>query len=386
MRAGIALTAAIFITAPSIYAQDSGEMPEEVDPSEALYAPRTDWSDDEGKTLNLSAFVFNDVNRNGTWDAGDRTMPGVAVALGRDEVGLGIKRSNANGFVNFPSSVTVEDAMIDLPGDYVYQLVPPPGWQVTTGNAAQTVTAVLVPGSASGIGFVDMPRPMGLARELFIQGAFAGDEPAKLTLTDEEGTELGGMISPGDTFTFKVEPGQYQVSDGTVTRDVVVTHNPVDIGHLSSRDPANGTANTATFDDLIETGLLKVPNGYQGVDWFNLNAMRRDFTSGSIGYVNGATSGVFIAYTSSGHPAEITSDTPFGIKSMQITASWGRAEGETVVVEMWRGDEKLVSDEMVVTSLGPVEYAPDISGITRMRIHSVHYWQLVLDDVVITHP
>lgn len=372
------------LLAGAALAQDAGEPP--VDPSEALYETRTDWSGQASGSLNLSAFLFNDLNENGTWDDGDRVMPAVAVALAKDGVGVKIARANANGFANFPSSTVDENAVIDEPATYTFQVIPPPGWRVTTGNTAQEFEAVLRPGSPVGIGLTDMPHPIGLAREKFIQGAYAGRDAGEITLTRDGKRILGGAISAGDTFTLKVPRGRYVLSDGSVSREVEVGDNPVDIGRLSARDAPDGTEVVADFDDLTDIGLKKVPNGYRGVNWFNLNAMRREYTRGSIGYVNGNTSGSYIAYTSSGHPAEITSDEPFGLVSMQMTASWGAAEGETAIIEYWRGEEKILTDQVRLSVMGPVRYAPRIGGITRVRISAAHFWQIALDDIVLEHP
>ena len=356
------------------------------DPSLVLYETRTDWTSKDGGKMNLSSFIFNDLNENGSWDFGDRVMPAVAVALAKNGVGVKISRSNANGFANFTSSTSKEDAVINEPAEYTFQVVPPPGWTVSTNNAEQIQEAIVVPGAPSGIVLKEMPRPVGLVRDKFIQGTYTGLEDGKISLTKTSGEKvLEGAISPGDTFTLKVPRGTYELNDGTNSRIVEVSDNPVDIGHLGDSDLPTGTEVIADFENLTNIGLMKVPNGYVGLEWYNLNAISRVFGSGNTGYVNGNTSGNYLVYTSSGHPAEITSDQPFNFISMQMTSAWGDAEGETANIELWRGNEKIQTDEVKLSVLGPIEYAPNISGITKVRISSSHYWQIAIDDIIFSH-
>ncbi len=77
---------------------------------------------------------------------------------------------------------------------------------------------------------------------------------------------------------------------------------------------------------MTARGLRKIPSGYAKLNWFNLNVVARDFHGGSEGYVNGNTSGDHSCYTSSGHPAEIWSDQPFGFHSMMLGGAWLTAE------------------------------------------------------------
>ena len=89
------------------------------------------------------------------------------------------------------------------------------------------------------------------------------------------------------------------------------------------------------------------------------------------------------AAISSGNPAELWSDKPFGFHSVMISSAWQNAEGETARIESWRGDELVADDEIVVSALTPIHYAPMLKDITRIRFSSKHYWQLVIDDLVL---
>ena len=66
-----------------------------------------------------------------------------------------------------------------------------------------------------------------------------------------------------------------------------------------------------------------------------------------------------------------------------ISAAWLRSEGETARIESWRGDVLVAVEEIVVSALTPIHYAPMLKDITRIRFSSKHCWQLALDDLVL---
>jgi hypothetical protein len=161
---------------------------------------------------------------------------------------------------------------------------------------------------------------------------------------------------------------------------------PVDVGRL---DPKRGmiragrAIETIDFDAVNTRGLRKVPSGYAGLNWFNLNAMARDFTAGSEGYINGNTSGDYVVYTSSGHPAEVWSEKPFDFIGVALASAWLRAEGEIAMIESWRGNDLVARDEVALSALCPIHYMPMLADITRIRFSTAHYWQMVVDDLMI---
>ena len=122
--------------------------------------------------------------------------------------------------------------------------------------------------------------------------------------------------------------------------------------------------------------MRKVPSGFANLNWLNLNAISRDYRSGSEGYVNGNTSGDHMCYTSSGHPAELWSDSPFGFHSVMLSAAWQKSEGELARIESWRGDTLIASDVVAVSALTPVHYAPMLREVTRIhfRRHIIGSW------------
>jgi len=56
---------------------------------------------------------------------------------------------------------------------------------------------------------------------------------------------------------------------------------------------------------------------------------------------------------------------------------------EASIIESWRGDTLVAMDSVKLSALTPVFYCPCLPGITRIRLMSEHYWQMVLDDLVI---
>lgn len=349
------------------------------------YAVRRLWSHGPGK-LNYSSFVYFDVDRDGRYGLDDRPMAGVMARLSGADGHILRSRSNGNGFANFTSSVWSRRAHIGKPGTYEFTVSVPPGWICTSGNAVQSRTFSLIEGAPAGIGADEMVRPVGLAPLRTLSGRTANE--ATIWVLAGERTLLCEKAAPGASFrvTIPDEADAVRVEGAGAERRLALSPYPADMGALSvTRTPiaAGAALETIDFNGVTPRGLRKIPSGYAGLDWFNLNAMSRDFQPGHEGYVNGTTSGDHMCYTSSGHPAEFSSDQPFGFHSVMISSAWLRAEGETAKVESWRGTELVASDEIVVSALTPTHYAPMLSDVTRVRFSSKHYWQLAIDDLVL---
>lgn len=353
------------------------------DSFDQYYALRTDWSQSLGK-INISAFLFNDLNENGIYDLGDRAMSDVAVGLGQDDAPLAAARSNANGFANFEASITTENAPLSTPGMYEFVVLTPPGWRVTSDNAAQTRELVFIEGSNAGVGLREMLTPIGLTRYKFIRGTYLGTEPGNLVLRQGGQIIVDVSLAPDEQFLWPVEQGEYTLETNGQLRPVTVGANPVDIGQVGLVITAPNTGRQIDFEGGAPTGLNKIPNGYGGLNWFNLNIMQTTQTRGSIGYVNGATSGNSIVYTSSGHPSRIYADAPFDFISINLTAGWPESEGELATFAYYRGDTFLFEDVIGLSAFGPISYQPLAPGVTRIEISTRHYWQMVIDDVVVS--
>jgi hypothetical protein len=355
------------------------------DPSKD-YAPRQDWSRSTGK-LNYSSFVYFDVDRDGRYSLGDRPMGGIVARLSGAKGHILTARTNGNGFANFTTSVARRRAHIGEAGTYQFAISVPPGWVCTSRNDVQTAEFRYVPGAPSGIGTDDMVKPVGLAPIRTLTGR-AADMSATLSLLAREAPVLSEAVAQDAAFHIAIPDGcdTAIIEQAGLVRRLALSPYPVHVGLLSpDRAPLepDTVLKTIDFEGVTPRGLRKVPSGFAGLNWFNLNAISRDFQGGNEGYVNGATSGDHTCYTSSGHPAEFWSDRPFGFHSVMISSAWLRAEGETALVECWSGDTLVASDEIAVSALTPIHYAPMLGNITRVRFSSKHYWQLVIDDLVL---
>jgi hypothetical protein len=167
---------------------------------------------------------------------------------------------------------------------------------------------------------------------------------------------------------------------------VDVEGSPVLLSTIGQDGSAGGGASTATivtFDDLIGTrAVAEVPSGIGGVGWSNW-VVAHNLHYGGEGYVNGTMSGEYVAYNGSGHPAEIHNEEPFDLVGGYFAAAWSRAEGETLQVTAWRGDDVIYQDQMKLSALGPFYFSADYHDVTRVQFSSEHYWQFVADDIAI---
>ena len=334
--------------------------------------------------VHISQYVFHDLNRSGTYDLGDRSMAHVVVAVGDGETAVAAVRSNVNGFANISTSATGEDALINHTGTFEYVVIPPPGSWVTTGNGTQLIDVIVVPDTNGLLAAARMPDPVGIAQYTFIRGTYEGNLPAVARVVLNGETIAESSVHPDGQFLIPIDSGEYLLEVGDSQRDVQVGGYPVDIGTMSVVSIDITDAETLGFDDLAPLGLQKVPNGYGGIGWFNLNAMSSQFTPDGVGYQNGTTSGFNIAYTSSGHPAELYHEDGFDFLSANITVAWPDGEGEQVVFEYYREEELIATDSIGLSAYGPISYQPMMENVTFIKITPLHYWQVIFDDVQIS--
>jgi len=353
------------------------------------YGATKDWQRvDTASTL--SQYVYHDMNDNGLYDLGDIAMSSIKVELEYESpVGAlkAIKQSetNGNGFANFKARTIGRSSVIKQPGSYRVSVLVPPGWHATSNNTVQSVRIVARPDTRSGLFLLDRMVPVGLAQDKWIQGSVVGELPITVELKNRAGKVLQSQtLEQQNTFKFMVDQGEYWVGIGRISRTVKVSHLPVYIGSLEDKGEVSTNTQIATFDDLPQHGIYKIPNGYLNVNWEDINTLRRDYTRGvNEGYVNGVTSGSYVAYTSQSRHGQIKSEDPFDFISVNLSSSWRAAEGQQVLIEMWRGDKKLVSDTVRLSVLGPIKYVPEVADVTRVQFSPLHGWQAVFDDMVI---
>lgn len=336
--------------------------------------------------MHVSCFVFRDTNGDGTFDLGDRPFSYAAVVLERDSSLLALERSNVSGFANFSASVMQTGAQIRTPGIYELNVAVPPGWRITTGNGAQSIEVLSVPGAPGDLGLLAAATLVGLAPIPEIRGTALADK----TVAHLRGPDMTERIVEvaGGAFAIPVEPGHWEVdlqspAAEPLTYDVAVGTYPVALPRRPPGPQATAPASDTTvgFDDLIGVeAVAAIPSGYGGLTWLNWVVTHNRTYQGE-GYINGTLSGEYVAYNGSGNPAAIERAEPFDFIGGHFGVAWARAEGETAYVRAWRGKELLHEDEFRLSALGPVSFAAGYAGITRLEFMTGHSWQMVADDL-----
>lgn len=374
--------AAVLVPALAMFAGNAPALSQE----SSYYATRQ-WSGTNDGSMNLSSFVFRDLDRDGDYNLGDAVFVEVAVELSAPDGSHVMRRTNSSGYANFPASLTLEDGVITEAGLHMVRVVPPPGWEVTTGNAIQTIRVSELHGAPGDLVADALPDPVGLAPVLEIRGKL--DPALHASIADIRATGPGGKVvsaaADGEGgYRIPVSPGAWIVRDGEggeMTHDVDVGRLPVVMPLRWSGEEADHAGSvTVGFDDLlVSDAVVKVPNGYHGLGWRNWVTIHNRFSGA--GYINSTISGEFVAYTSSGHPAAIHRDEPFDFVGGHFGLAWSNAEGETLRVRAWRGDELLHEDAFALSAYGSVYFAADYRQITWLEFATDHYWQAVADDL-----
>ncbi len=333
--------------------------------------------------VNLSAFVFLDLDLDGRYSLGDRPAAGIEFRLLREGEEAARSVSNVNGFANFRASLGDPLAPIDRPGDYLFQVLPPPGWRVTTENGEQARRLELLEGSIAGGAFESLPAPIGLAPPLVLRGRAPEDAPEAGSLSLSGAGRKLAEVERSGPYSLPIEPGPHRLEGAGHALEFEAGFYPIELGGLAARGPSVRRARLLDFEDADPSGdgLNKVPNGYGGLDWSNFNAIRDSFTEGSIGYVNGTVSGSLALYSSSGHPASFSRAEPFDLISAHLTLAWPKAEGERLTVEFWRGGLLLRRDSFALSAYAPLFYLPQVRDVTEVRFSTARAWQFVLDDL-----
>jgi hypothetical protein len=345
------------------------------------YAVRTVWDQYTESSLNISVFVFRDANRNGIYDLDDRPMSGIRV----DSSGVGQPASavsNASGFANFTMSGTDRNAEIKFEGEYQFDLLVPPHWSVTTGNASQATHFALLPGSPADLVAQPAPALVGLTPDLWIEGHSA----SPLTLTASSGVDVReAMSDEAGNFTLLASPGDWELSAPTMPapRHLAIDTTPVRLTEswLLQPEPSGEHLTVeATFDDLQGEGVLKIPSAYAGLDWSNFVMTHQKFYDPE-GYRNGVLSGEFLAYNGSGHPAAISRAKPFDFVGGYFGVATLRAQGETLIITGWHDDKAVYQESFALSALGPIFLAADFRDVTRVEMRTEHYWQFTADNL-----
>ncbi|MEX2202246.1 MAG: hypothetical protein WD711_12675, partial [Dongiaceae bacterium] len=370
---------------------------EQADPNE-FYPARTEWAPIDSTSPNVSHFTYRDLNRNGHYDVGDRPMIEVAVTMSGPNGAQAVRRSNIHGFANFTNSPTASPVDVSEPGTYEFVVQVPPGWELTSGNGTQTLTYTLTPETRNGIVADHVPVPAGLAPILTIDGRIAernaegdlvGMSAIDLIATSPAGEAASVLLDADGNFSIPAEAGDWalevQATDSieVLARTVTVGNTPVRMSAIvigeTPPSPA-GHEVVVDFETVTRSEITKMPNGTGGLNWDALLAVDNEFYGGE-GYINATMSGHYVAYNTSGYPVTIERDDGFDFRGGYFAVAWRSAEGETLQIRAWRGDELLGSETLLLSAMGPFWFDADYRDITRLEIATDHYWQFVADDL-----
>lgn len=104
------------------------------------YPAQQTWQPSNTGSENVSLFIFRDRDSDGVYSFDDPPVANAAVVFQRPDGSRLIRRSNLYGFVNITNSATIPGVDIDQEAAYTFEVVPPPGWRVTTDNGTQAAT------------------------------------------------------------------------------------------------------------------------------------------------------------------------------------------------------------------------------------------------------
>ena len=346
--------------------------------------------------LNISCFVFRDINRNGLYDLGDRPYAGLALRMDRPDADPVSVESNISGFANFRMAARVAQADVRTAGSYTITAAAPAGWRITSGNAVQSASFRLLEAAPVGIVADTLFVPIGVAPDLTISGRVAIDPAAPeasrgtLRAISPRGASVVVPMAGDGRFSLPAETGDWQLvhtstTGNARTRTLQVGDYAVVVSALSDRGGATApkrTRVTVDFDSLTTSDtLFEIPRGYGGLNWSNWVALHQK-RNGAAGYVNGAVSAEYVAYNSSGHPASFGSAQAFDLAGLHLAVARPDAEQHDVIIRAWRGETLVHEDRLRTSTAGPLYFDADYRDITRVELSSAAYWQVVIDDLV----
>lgn len=351
--------------------------------------------------LNISVFVFRDRNLNGEYDTADLPMAAVGHQLRRPDGSIRRAPSNVNGYTNFKMSYGNQAEDIHVADKaYSFELMVPPDWFLTTRNPQQTVVFRRLPGSIAGMYAENPPEVVGLAPYRTVKGRFfdsqrpAGARAAtvRISALAPNGEALEVTPQHDGTFSFTGSPGEWRIAirdpatGRSTERCFTVGEAPVALSGIdlgAALPPPLPRDLVEDFEYLERSFIDKIPNGHAGLNWDYLLAVDNQHYNGP-GYVNTLVSGRNVAYNSSGHPVTIAArgaDAAFDFQGGYFGAAWPRAEGETLLVEAWRGQRRVGREEIRLSHYGPVWFDADYRRIDRLTLATRRYWQFVADDL-----
>jgi hypothetical protein len=132
---------------------------------------------------------------------------------------------------------------------------------------------------------------------------------------------------------------------------------------------SDAVAETLTFDDITAATVLPIPAGYGGLTWDNLWVVNGSIDPRLVGtgYVNGRTSGQYVAFNNNGDPAAVRDDL-FTFDSASFTSVW--RTGLKLEIGGWWGATRLFATDLVLNTTSPTFFSPGWSGVDRVTFRS----------------
>lgn len=344
--------------------------------------------------MNMSCFVYRDVNRNGIFDAGDRPYAGMKMTMDRPRGGQVEARSNLAGFTNFKMSLGNDDYAIYYPGDHTITGKPPDDWIVTSGNDVQTVTFRELAEAPVGMVANRTYAHVGIAPKLRISGSVKIDRAnpgysiATFETNSPDGEVSSVQLAEAGSFSFAASPGVWKLeltteSGLSISREVPVTGYPVVVSQIDPERvqyPRLPKLRRVGFDDLTPSDTLyEIPSGYSGLNWNNWVTTHHKFYK-KTSHINGTVSSEYLAYTSSGHPAVVWSERAIDFAGGYLSMTSPEGEDHDLTIRAWRNGELAYEDRLRASADGPIYFAADYRGVTKIEFSNQAYWHAGIDD------
>ena len=346
------------------------------------------------KKLNISCFVYRDVNRNGSYDISDRPYAGLTIKMERPHAKTVMSHSNISGFANFIMSLDNDEVPVNQAGQYQVSAIPVEGWTVSSNNETQNLNFDVLKDSPAGIILNKTCDPIGVVPALVISGTikmsdFESNNPIQSFNSISPSGEVTNItFETNGSYTFPATRGHWKLKlksrNNNFLRDIHLDHSPVVVSGLTSAPVPSRIDKQEQkiigFDDLTSSDTLyEIPSGYGAMNWTNWIATHQKFYKG-YGYINSTVSDEFMAYNSSGHPATIWSDEPFNFDGVYIGAAWHQAETSDILIRAWRGDSIVFEDKIRAKTSGAIYFDANYRNISKLTFSNETYWQLIIDD------
>lgn len=347
----------------------------------------------------VSCFVYRDDNLNGRYDMPDRPYAGLYVEISRPDGSTANNTSNIAGFTNFRVGRGVPDeAQFFELGSYGVEAYPEDGWKITSDMEPNEELKTIADSNVGGKMILTPPcAHIGVGADLQVSGVVEltddlGYRDISLELSSESGQTRTIIVNSSGQYSFSVSPGQLQLiatnkeTGEQQSRSFEIKSKSMVLSKISFGDTLaqrTGQDITINFDDVTTSDTLyEIPSGYHGLDWSYWISTHNKFYEGA-GYINGGTSGEFIAYNSSGFPGSFSSDEGFDFIGTNLTAAWPRGKQGPVVVRAWRGGELVHEDHVSISPAGPVYFMADYRSVEKVEFLLENYERIVMDDVSI---